>query len=311
MSQVYFVFFKIFVCLLLGFVLNKSRVLDMRGEKVLTEILLKAVLPFMIISSSQTNFSFEELKGMGAMFAFGTAYYALALVVSKLAYKKTKATDDEQRIMTTCTVFANTGFVGFPLMHSLYGDRGLLLAAVFNLMYNAFFYTYGAHLISKKPHFKLSELFGSTVSTASIAAIVLFIVPWRIPVFINSTISMIGDMSVPMSMMIMGSQLATVDVRKLFLDWKPYVVSAVRLMLIPAVALLAVWALGHAATIKPDTMKVMVLMCALPCGSLNVIFAEQYNTAPDLCTRIVTMSTLLMLITLLFWTRIVGIVLGG
>ena len=310
MVQVYFVFFKIFVCLALGFVLNKSRVLDMRGEKILTEILLKAVLPFMIISSSQTNFSFEELKGMGAMFAFACAYYSLSLVVFKFLYRHTKSTnDDEQRVMTTCTVFANTGFVGFPLMHALYGDRGLLLAAVFNLVYNAFFYTYGAHIISKKPHFKLSELFSSSVSTASIAAIVLFIVPWRIPGFINNTISMVGDMSVPMSMMIMGSQLATVDIRKLFLDWKPYFVSFVRLMLIPAAALLAVWALGHAATIKPDTMKVMVLMCALPCGSMNVLYAEQYNTAPDLSTRIVTMSTFLMLVTLLLWSRVVMTVL--
>ena len=163
MVQVYYVFFQIFVCFILGFVLNKTRVLDMRGEKVMTEILLKAVLPFMIISSSQTNFSFEERKAMGAMFAFGAAYYSLALVLSKRAYKETKATDDEQRVMTTCTVFANTGFVGFPLMRALYGDRGLLLAAVFNLVYNAFFYTYGAHIISTKQHFKISELFASTV----------------------------------------------------------------------------------------------------------------------------------------------------
>lgn len=309
MVQVYYVFFQIFVCFILGFVLNKTRVLDMRGEKVMTEILLKAVLPFMIISSSQTNFSFEELKGMGAMFAFGAAYYSLALVLSKLAYKQTKSTDDEQRVMRTCTVFANTGFVGFPLMRALYGDRGLLLAAVFNLVYNAFFYTYGAHIISKKPHFKISELFSSTVSSASIAAIVLFILPWRIPGFVNNAISMIGDMSVPMSMMIMGSQLAAVDPRRIFLDWKPYVVSFVRLMLIPAVALLAVWGMGHAVSIKPDTMKVMVLMCALPCGSMNVLYAEQYNTAPDLSTRIVTMSTVLMLVTLLFWTWIVRTVL--
>ena len=309
MVQVYFVFFKVFVCFVLGFVLNKDRVLDLRGEKVLTEILLRAVLPFMIISSSQTNFSFEELRGMGAMFAFGTAYYALAIVLSRLAYRQTKTSDDDQRVMTTCTVFANTGFVGFPLMRALYGDRGLLLAAVFNLVYNAFFYTYGGHLISKKPHFKLSELFRSTVSTASIVAIVLFIVPWRMPGFINATISMIGDMSVPMSMMIMGSQLASVDLRRQFFDWKPYVVSFARLILIPAVALIAVWALGHAFSIKPDTMKVMVLMCALPCGSLNVLYAEKYDTSPDLCTRIVTTSTVLMLVTLLFWTWTVRTVL--
>ena len=137
MSQVYIVFFKLFICFGLGFALNKSHVLDMRGEKIMTEILLKAVLPFMIISSSQTPFSFDELRGLGAMFAFATAYYAVSLAVSRMCYKHTSASDDERRVMTTCTVFANTGFVGFPLMHALYGDRGLLLAAVFNLMYNA------------------------------------------------------------------------------------------------------------------------------------------------------------------------------
>ena len=309
MVQVYIVFFKLFICFVLGFVLNKTRVLDMRGEKIMAEILLRAVLPFMIISSSQTKFSFEELRGMAAMFAFAAAYYAVALAASRICYKQTTATDDERRIMTTCTVFANTGFVGFPLMHALYGDRGLLLAAVFNLVYNCFFYTYGAHIISKKQHFKLSELFSSTVSTASIAAIVLFIIPWRMPGFVNSAISMVGDMSVPMAMMIMGSQLAAVDVRRMFFDWKPYLVSFIRLMLIPAVAILAVWGLEHAFTMKGDTAKVMVLMCALPCGSMNVLYAEKYDTAPDLSTRIVTMSTVLMMLTLLFWTWIVRTVL--
>ena len=226
-----------------------------------------------------------------------------------MAFNQTKASDDERRIMTTCTVFANTGFVGFPLMRALYGDRGLLLAAVFNLVYNAFFYTYGAHIISKKPRFRISELFMSTVSSASIAAIILFILPWRMPGFVNNAISMVGDMAVPMAMMIMGSQLATVDLRRMFLDWKPYIVSLARLMLIPAIALLAVWGMSHALPMLDDTAKVMVLMCALPCGSMNVLYAEQYNTAPDLSTRIVTMSTVLMLVTLLFWTWIVRTVL--
>lgn len=302
MVQVYIVFFKLLICFILGYVLNKTHVLDMRGEKIMGEILLKAVLPFMIISSSQTRFSFDELRGMGAVFAFATAYYAVTLAVSRICYRQTKANDDEHRIMTTCTVFANTGFVGFPLMHALYGDRGLLLAAVFNLVYNAFFYTYGAHIISKKPRFRFSEIFSSTVSTASVAAILLFMLPWRMPSFVNSAISMVGDMSVPMAMMIMGSQLAAVDVRRLFLDWKPYLVSFIRLMLIPAVAILAVWGLEHALPMQGDTAKVMVLMCALPCGSMNVLYAEKYDTAPDLSTRIVTMSTVLMMVTLLFWT---------
>ena len=53
MVQVYIVFFKIFVFLALGFVLNKTKVIDGNAEKALSKILLKAVLPFMILNSSQ------------------------------------------------------------------------------------------------------------------------------------------------------------------------------------------------------------------------------------------------------------------
>ena len=48
MIQVYIVFFKIFIFLLLGFALNKSKVINSAGERALSDILLQAVLPFMI-----------------------------------------------------------------------------------------------------------------------------------------------------------------------------------------------------------------------------------------------------------------------
>ena len=179
MVQVYIVFFKIFVFLLLGFALNKSKVIGSTGERALSDILLKAVLPFMIINSSQHTYS--------ACAAIAIGYYAVSLIVLRLSLKKVNILEDEKRIMITCTVFANTGFVGFPLMEALYGSYGLLLAAVFNLCYNLFFYTYAVYLFSKKPRFALLDMFKSSVSVASIVAIVMFIIPWRMPGFISDT----------------------------------------------------------------------------------------------------------------------------
>ena len=142
MVQVYIVFFKIFVFLLLGFALNKSKVIGSTGERALSDILLKAVLPFMIINSSQHTYSTDAVNGMIACAAIAIGYYAVSLIVLRLSLKKVNILEDEKRIMITCTVFANTGFVGFPLMEALYGSYGLLLAAVFNLCYNLFFYTF-------------------------------------------------------------------------------------------------------------------------------------------------------------------------
>ena len=75
MSQIYITLFKIVVCAVLGFILRKSRVIDERTEKSLTEILLQAVLPFSIIASSQYEFSPELMMGMLGVAIVATLYY--------------------------------------------------------------------------------------------------------------------------------------------------------------------------------------------------------------------------------------------
>ena len=302
MVQVFIVFFKISVFMLLGFILNKTRVIDMRSEKTLIEILLKAVLPFTIIASSQFTYSDEVQASIIAVGVMGIVYYALSLLVIKFILSGTKIPESDARIMTTCMVFANTGFIGFPLMESLYGDYGLLLAAIFNLVYNLFFYTYGAHLLSRQPHFKVSEMFTSTVSIASVLALILFAIPWRMPLFVHETISLVGDMTVPLAMIIMGSMLAGISPGRVFADPKQYVVSFVRLLLLPAIVMLAVWGVSHVIPLSQEAKCVTVLMCALPCGSMNVMYAEKYDTSPEFCARTVALSMVFMMATLLLWT---------
>ena len=283
MVQVYIVFFKIFVFLALGFVLNKTKVIDGQAEKALSKILLTAVLPFMILNSSQHTYSTEAVNGMVTCAAFGIGYYALTLIVMRLSLKKAKMTEDERRIMVTCTAFANTGFVGFPLMEALFGNYGLLLAAVYNLCYNLFFF------------------FKNPVSVASILAIVLFVIPWRMPSFLSETFKLIGDMTVPMSMMVMGSMLAGVKIKKLVTDKKAYIVSALRLIVFPAVVMGVIIAFSLFLPMESDTKSVIVLMCALPCGSMNVIYSENHDVAPHFCARTVSLSMIFMLVTLMFW----------
>ena len=284
MIQVYIVFFKIFIFLALGFVLNKTKVIDGQAEKALSKILLTAVLPFMILNSSQHTYSNEAVTGMITCAAFGIGYYALTLIVMRLSLKKAKMTEDERRIIVTCTAFANTGFVGFPLMEA-----------------HLFFYTYAVYLFSRKPKFRLLEIFKNPVSVASILAIVLFVIPWRMPAFLSETFKLIGDMTVPMSMMVMGSMLASVKIKKLVTDKKAYIVSALRLVVLPAVVMGAIVAVSLFLPMEPDTKSVIVLMCALPCGSMNVIYSENHDVAPHFCARTVSLSMIFMLVTLMFW----------
>ena len=108
-------------------------------------------------------------------------------------------------------------------------------------------------------------------------------------------------MTVPLSMIIMGSMLANIKIRELITDKKAYVVSLLRLMVIPAAVMGAVTVISHVVPMTPETKCVIVLMCAMPCGSMNVMYSANYDVAPKFSARAVSLSMVFMLVTLLFW----------
>lgn len=284
------------VVLLLGFALTKTRVVDDRGRRVLNDLLLKAVLPFTILTSSQYQFSVDMMKSIGAVALGSGLYYLISLFVLRFVLWKTRVADSERRVFITTSVFANTGFVGMPIMYSLFGNPGLLLAAIYNLIYNVFFYTYGVHLLSgKKPSFKE---YINPVSLSSILAIVLFIAPWRAPSVVVNAMNLVGDMTFPLSMIIMGSTLATIDWLKLFADFKSYVVCFLRLVLFPILMTVALIGLKHFIDIFPATVITLIIMTALPSGTMSVIYSERYDCAPKFCARTVTLTLIFMVISL-------------
>jgi predicted permease len=171
-----------------------------------------------------------------------------------------------------------------------------LLAAIYNLIYNVFFYTYGVHLLSgKKP--TVSEYL-NPVSIASVMAIALFIVPWRAPASLVNAINLVGNMTFPLSMIIMGSTLYTIDIKKLFADGKSYVVCFLRLILFPALMTLAMILVKRFVPILDATLITLIIMTALPSGTMSVIYSERYDCAPKFCARTVSLTLLFMVVTL-------------
>ena len=297
MNQIYIVLFQILVCCSIGFILRKNRVIDERTEKTLTEILLQAVLPFSIIASSQYRFSLELVKGMLAVALFATLYYCLSLTIMRIFMRRKPGfRTDDARVMWTTIIFANTGFLGLPLMESMFGDGGQLLGAIYNIMFNMFFYTFGVHTLSRSK-FKPRELIMNPVTAASVLAIILFIIPWRMPLFVSNTINLVGNMTIPLSMIIVGSIISTINIRKFF-DFKSFVVSLFRLLILPAIAFVTMLGIGSLVPIAKVTASVIVLMTAMPCGIINVLVAERENTSPKLASGSVIMSFACMLITL-------------
>lgn len=311
MSAIYRVFVKMIVAIILGMILRKTRVIDDRAQSALSELLLKAVLPFTVIASSQYPFTNEFARAIIIVAIGSIIYYILALLVLRKLSHRVSKDIREQTVFTTASVFANTGFLGFPLMMALLPDQGLLLAAIYNLAYNIFFYIFAANMFNyNKKDEKLGTLRAiknlvfNPVAIASIMAVVLFVIPYRFPSLVLESVDLIGDMTVPLSMMILGCTLATIEVKNLFVDVKMYAAVVMRMIILPAIMFAVVMGLNQVMDI-PETASIsLIVITALPAGTMNVIYAEKYNCAPKFAARIIVMTLLITFITIPFLTHV-------
>lgn len=296
---------KIAFMIALGYFLRRRNIITEEIQTGLADILVLAVLPLSILSSSSHDFSREILRSILFIGVAAILYYSVGLVLMRGVSRFLPLPESERKVFSTMTVFANTGFVGFPVMTELFGKPGLLLAVIYNMAYNLFMYTFGISLLSGSKGMDWRKVLANPVTVASVASLLIYISPFRIPSILMQPITDVGSMSVPLSMIIMGASIARVPLIEILRDKYSYLVSFLRLLVLPLIMLFAM------VLIHPDktTGTVAVLMTALPCGSMNVIFAEKYNCAPQFASKSVIQSMVFMAGTLPLLIYLCGILL--
>ncbi len=288
-----------------GFFLKKKRLITLELQQGLTSLLLKAILPVSILSSANSEFTQGEVTNMLYMVIIAAGYYLCALILMTVLSKILPMKGKSKSVFITMSVFANTAFIGFPLITELYGNNGMIYAIIYNLFYQLFFFTYGVSLLSGNGGFELKSIYKNVVTIASLASISIFLSPFRFPEAIASAMSSIGSMTVPISMIIIGCSLADIRLLDILKDIFSYLVSALRLILFPICLLL----LLRILKVPVGVAAVATIMTALPAGSLNAIYAQQYQCDPDYATRTVVQTMLLMIVTIPLMIVLISILL--
>lgn len=306
-------FIQIFVMLAIGFVMRKKGVMDDHVQNKLSTLLTAGILPFSIIDAAFYEITDELVGFMKLILGVSMIYYMIAMVLVLALTHFFPIRTEEKRCFWTASVFANTSFVGLPLVMQLYtgsyGSVTILLVLMYNISYQLFFYSLGYVALSKEKNIKKAVLhvFTEPLFICCIISLVIFgLRLYRfVPDFVKSTTSTISAAMIPISMIIIGSSLATIKVRELLTEKYAYMVSFMRLILFP-LAMLIVLKLLH---MESDAAQILVIMTALPAGSLTVIYAEQYHCAPEFATKCVVQSTVFMVITLPLFVLLAQLVL--
>lgn len=286
---------KIFILTAFGFLCKKTGLINDDTQKGINKLLVRAILPVTIFMSSQNDYSSELAGNMLITFIIVSLFYMFSLVFTTFVGKAMKLEDKKRSIFVTMITFGNVGFIGFPIALELYGNEGVLYTVVYNMVFQLLFYTYGAALISgDKSNMRLSVIFKTPVTIASFACVFLFLAQIKIPEMIAAPLDIIGAMTTPISLILVGCSLAGAKLRELVTDKLSYVVSFFKMIFMPALMMIVLMLLKLPAVLAGTC----AVLTALPAGSTNVIYAEEYDCEPQFASRTVIQTMIIMIVTL-------------
>lgn len=264
---------QLLMLILLGYSLRKFGIITESLSSGLSKLLLSVVIPASVIVSGNNGALGVTWQMLIIIAAVTSLTHFSVLAMGKILFSKVGKRENAD-LNTAMCMYPNTGFIGIPLASVLYGADGLMCAVTYNLILGLHMYTIGIKMIgSGKEKIKWLNIIKNPLTIASVLSIVLFLSPLHLPSILADAALSVGNMSTPISMLIIGSWLVGVDVKEMLKTRSCHVVCAMRLLIIPAICFVVLYFLDMPYIIK----AVSVLCAALPLGSLNVLFAKQYG----------------------------------
>ena len=271
-----------------GVYLSRKGFLSPQGTKDLGAILLRVIIPCVIVKSYITEFSRERLLELALSAGLALIGFILAMVISYLVFGK------RRRLENFAASFCNAGFIGIPLAQAIIGDDGVFYIAASVALLNLFQWTYVVYIMAdRKDAISAKTIAKNPVVIAIVIGVVLFVSQIPVPGIVTSTLGYIAGMNTPIAMILMGTYLAKLPLKKL-LDKRAYGCVLFRLVIIPAVILLVFWVLPVS---NADIALAAFLAAATPVGANICVFAQQYDCDYEFSVVTVCLSTLLSVIT--------------
>lgn len=290
----------LFIMILVGIYGQRKNIITEEINKGLVNILIQIALPFMVLSSFLYTFDNIIKENVVKTIYYSLGAYLLMGVVSYLLLWPVK--NDKKIILHFANVFVNTGYVGFPILNAMYGPEGVVYGSIFNIFFVLFVWTYG--IILFKGRLTVSELMQelkkALLNPSILAVCVGFLIMFlniKIPGVIISASRGIGNLTGPLSMMIIGCILSKVRIKIYLRDWTVYYGAMIKLIIIPMIIYLAALLIGTSSI----AINTVIIMTALPASAMTSILADAFDKEKEYAAFVVSITTLLSLFTILFF----------
>ena len=288
-----------------GFILIKVKAVKPDHISSFSKLLMFVCQPALTLYSFNKA-DFSKDLGVNLLIFLGiiTLVQLVFIGIFYLIFRKKMIGDVRYRITTIATTLSNCSFLGVPLLEAIFPDSPNV--AVYSMMYFLSMSLLGWTLVSAiitrdKKYVSIKKILINPATLSIAISLPFFFTGFKIGAEngqffeqLGKMIDVLGKMTTPLCMLVMGMRLATIKVKSLFNNWMQYLALAINQIVFP----LCVLGLLTLLDVNDELKKCMFIMCACPIAAVVQNYAEILGEGQDIAANMVLLGTISSIVTL-------------
>ncbi|MBR4092579.1 MAG: AEC family transporter [Oscillospiraceae bacterium] len=287
-----------FIIMSIGILCYKKKMISENTGAELSKFLLMIVNPCVILHAFQIEYKPELANGLLISALLAVVSNTLGVIIATLFIRKNPERK-EYIVERFAIVFSNCGFMGIPLIQAVVGDIGVFYASTYVAVFNLFTWTYGVSIMKGK--MSLNDIIKVLTSAPIISIVVgifIFLFSIKIPTIIGKPIEFISNLNTPLAMIVTGIYLARTNIKIALKNVRIFIVSFLRLIVVPAVMLVVFIFIGAENEIFTSLLVANMIATACPTASSTLMMSRMFERNAEYASMIITVSTLFSILTI-------------
>lgn len=288
----------LFVIVIVGYMAGKLGYMGGEFDRKLSSLVINWTCPALILSSAMTG-ELPDRRFILPLLAISVVTYLVLTGVAFWLPRFLTRRKDDEGVVGFAMMFGNVGFMGYPVVASIFGHEAVFYAAVLNVVNTFAVFTVGTILVTGKgevegPRFLKKVLYSTPMLSAYLTMLIVALEIDNIPACISQPLTMIGDITVPAALLIIGSSMSQLPLRALMGNTTVYITTVMRLVVVPVAMYFLCLLLGF----DPYVVNINTVVIAMPVATYGTILCLKYNRDTSLMAEVTFITTLLSMITI-------------
>lgn len=294
---------ELFLIIIVGFIGCKVKVFGKEARVAVTKLVLNITLPATILASVMTQDTLPDTGQVLMLMLVATLSYVILFAAAFIVPAILGISKDKRGIYRFMLAFGNVGFIGYPVTEAIFGSQAVFYTSVFNLPFNMLVYSVGTAFIqssavngdeAQKKNKLTYKTFLTPCMLAAVISIIMALFNFKGPSIIGETFDMIGGITTPAALMIIGSSLADMPFKEMFNNPKIYAFSLFRLIIVPLITYFIFGIFVKEALL----LGVCVIIAAMPVATNGTMLCLQYGGDEKLMAQGTFITTLASVFTI-------------